>query len=153
MLPQTNSVQGRFPYELKLPVVGGSDGAGEVLEVGHEVTKWKKGDRVTTLFNPGHQSGALWGDAYRMGSLGCTIDGTFQQYAVYDEDWLVRLASNLSYVEGASLSNAAVTAWNALYGLKPLKPGEWVLVQGTGGVSMFATQVSTLPSLRPHRRP
>jgi NADPH:quinone reductase-like Zn-dependent oxidoreductase len=109
--------------------------------VGAGVTKWKRGDRVTTLFNPGHQSGALWGDAYRMGALGAALDGTFQQYAVFDEDWLVRLASNLSYLEGAVLSNAAVTAWNALYGGRSLKPGEWVLVQGTGGVSMFALQV------------
>ncbi|KPI39971.1 Zinc-type alcohol dehydrogenase-like protein [Cyphellophora attinorum] len=116
---------GGFPYQLNLPVVGGSDGAGEVLEVGAGVTKWRKGDR---------------GDAYRMGALGAALDGTFQQYAVFDEDWLVRLASNLSYLEGAVLSNAAVTAWNALYGGRSLRPGEWVLVQGTGGVSMFALQ-------------
>jgi NADPH:quinone reductase-like Zn-dependent oxidoreductase len=70
------------------------------------------------------------------------MNGTFQQYGVFEETGLVRLAANLSYLEGASLSDAAVTAWNALYGLKPLKPGEWVLVQGTGGVSLFAVQVS-----------
>lgn len=55
--------------------------------------------------------------------------------------WLVRLASNLSYLQGASLSDCGVTAWNALYGLKAVKPGEWVLTQGTGGVSLFAIQV------------
>jgi NADPH:quinone reductase-like Zn-dependent oxidoreductase len=125
-------------------VVGGSDGAGEVIEIGDGVTKWKRGDRVTAVFNPAHESGALSGDAERKGSLGATIDGALQQYAVFDENWLVRLANNLSYVEGGALSTAAVTAWNALYGLKPLKPGEWVLVQGTGGASMFAAQVSPL---------
>ncbi|KAK1758898.1 NAD(P)-binding protein [Echria macrotheca] len=131
---------GNFPFSLKLPVVGGSDGAGEVIDIGARVTRWKKGDRVATLFNPGHQSGPLSRDAFLQGGFGGTIDGTFQEYAVFEETALVRLAANLSYVEGASLSDAAVTAWNALYGLKPLKPGEWVLVQGTGGVSLFAAQ-------------
>ena len=70
------------------------------------------------------------------------MDGTFQQYGVFEETGLVRLAANLSYLEGASLSDAAVTAWNALYGLKQLKPGDWVLILGTGGVSLFALQVS-----------
>jgi NADPH:quinone reductase-like Zn-dependent oxidoreductase len=125
-------------------VVGGSDGAGEVLAVGSRVTKWKPGDRVATLFNPGHQTGPLSRAAFLQGGLGGTADGTFQRYGVFEESGLVRLASNLSYLEGASLSDAAVTAWNALYGLRPLKPGEWVLVQGTGGVSLFATQVCSL---------
>jgi NADPH:quinone reductase-like Zn-dependent oxidoreductase len=124
-----------------LPVVGGSDGAGEVIHVGPKVTKWKVGDRVATLFNPGHQAGPIDTYAYRIGGLGGTIDGSFQQYGVFDQSWLVRLASNLSFLEGASLSDAAVTAWNALYGMKPLKPGDWVLTQGTGGVSLFAVQV------------
>jgi NADPH:quinone reductase-like Zn-dependent oxidoreductase len=126
---------------MNLPVVAGSNGAGEVMEVGSKVTKWKKGDRVATLFNPGHQAGAMTTDAYNKGGLGGTIDGTFQEYGVFEETGIIRLAANLSFLEGATLSNAAVTAWNALYGLKPLKPGEWVLVQGTGGVSLFATQV------------
>ena len=122
--------------------MGGSDGAGEVIEIGSKVTKWKVGDRVATVFNPGHQSGPLTAEAYVKGGIGGTMEGTFQEYGVFEETGLVRLASNLSYIEGATLSDAAVTAWNALYGLKPLKPGEWVLVQGTGGVSLFAVQVS-----------
>jgi NADPH:quinone reductase-like Zn-dependent oxidoreductase len=109
--------------------------------VGSRVTKWKKGDRVATLFNPGHQAGPMTRDAFLKGGIGGTMDGTFQQYGVFEETGLVRLAANLSYLEGASLSDAAVTAWNALWGLKPLKPGDWVLVQGTGGVSLFALQV------------
>ncbi|KAL7908308.1 hypothetical protein GGI35DRAFT_57803 [Trichoderma velutinum] len=132
--------QGGFAFSLKLPVVGGSDGAGEVVAVGSKVTKWKKGDRVATLFNPGHQAGPLTADAYLKGGSGGTIDGVFQEYGVFEETWLVRVASNLSYLEGASLSDAGVTAWNALFGGKPLKPGDWVLTQGTGGVSLFAVQ-------------
>jgi NADPH:quinone reductase-like Zn-dependent oxidoreductase len=106
------------------------------------VTKFNIGDRVATLFNPGHQFGPLDGAAMLRGGVGGTEDGTFQEYGVYDETGVVRLASNLSYIEGATLSDAAVTAWNALYGGEALKPGDWVLVQGTGGVSLFAVQVS-----------
>lgn len=124
-----------------MPVVGGSDGAGEVVEVGSKVTKWKTGDRVTAVFNPGHQSGQMTVAALHNGSVGGSYDGTFQQYGVFEESWLVRLASNLSYLEGATLTDCGVTAWNALYGLKAVKPGEWVLTQGTGGVSLFAIQV------------
>ncbi|KAK1241040.1 hypothetical protein MKX08_001014 [Trichoderma sp. CBMAI-0020] len=80
-------------------------------------------------------------EAYDMGELGGTIDGTFQQYGTFQETWLISIAPKLSYLEVASLSNAAVTAWNALYGLKGLKVGEWILVQGTGGVSLFAVQI------------
>jgi NADPH:quinone reductase-like Zn-dependent oxidoreductase len=113
-----------------------------VVAVGSRVTEWKQGDRVATLFNPGHQHGPLTSSALARGAIGGTEEGTFQQYGVFDETGLVRLASNLSYVEGAVLSDAAVTAWNALYGNKPLRPGQWVLLQGTGGVSLFALQVS-----------
>jgi NADPH:quinone reductase-like Zn-dependent oxidoreductase len=134
--------QGDFPYSLNLPVVGGSDGAGEIIQVGSKVTKFKVGDRVATLFNPGHQNGPLDAAAKLRGGIGGTEDGTFQQYGVYDETGVVSLAKNLSYIEGATLSDAAVTAWNALYGGKPIKPGDWVLVEGTGGVSLFALQVS-----------
>ncbi|KAL7929504.1 NAD(P)-binding protein [Trichoderma chlorosporum] len=135
-----HGVLGTYIFHLHLLVVGGSDGAGEVIEVGPKVTKWKKGDRVTTLFNPGHQSGPMTRAIMRNGSIGGSFDGTWQQYGVYEETWLVRLASNLSYLEGASLSDCGLTAWNALYGLKAIKPGDWVLVQGTGGVSLLAIQ-------------
>jgi D-arabinose 1-dehydrogenase-like Zn-dependent alcohol dehydrogenase len=63
------------------------------------------------------------------------------QSGVFNQLGLVRAPGNLSYREASTLSCAAVTSWNALYGLKPLKPGETVLVLGTGGVSIFALQV------------
>lgn len=102
--------------------------------------QWKEGDRVLTLFNQAHQYGEL---TVRSGAtdLGGHIDGTLRQYAVFNENGLVRAPENLDWVEASTLSCAALTAWNALYGLKPLRPGEWVLVQGTGGVSLFALQV------------
>ncbi|KAI8631459.1 hypothetical protein F5Y19DRAFT_423813 [Xylariaceae sp. FL1651] len=131
--------KGQYPFATKFPVVAASDGAGEVLEVGSKVTRWKKGDRVVTLFNQGHQYGALDVAASTTG-VGGVVDGTLRQYAVYNEIGLVRAPKNLDYAEAATLTCAGVTSWNALYGLKTLKPGETVLVQGTGGVSLFALQ-------------
>jgi NADPH:quinone reductase-like Zn-dependent oxidoreductase len=121
-------------------VVPGSDGAGEVVEVGSKVTQFKKGDQVATLFNQGHQYGAVTIAASQTG-LGGVIDGTLREYGVFSASGLVKAAKNLNAIENSTLSCAALTAWNALYGLKPLKPGQVVLVQGTGGVSMFGLQV------------
>ena len=119
----------------------GSDGAGEVIEVGSKVAEFKKGDQVATLFNQGHQYGDI--DAHAAGTgLGGVIDGTLREYGVFNEQGLVKAPRNLDAREASTLSCAALTSWNALYGLKPLKPGQVVLVQGTGGVSIFALQVS-----------
>ncbi|KAK4119768.1 alcohol dehydrogenase-like protein [Parathielavia appendiculata] len=131
--------RGEYIFPLDLPVVGGSDGAGEIVAVGPKVTKWRPGDRVVTLFNQGHQSGPVDVKASRTG-LGGMLDGTLRQYGVFSQDGVVHMPKNLDYVEAATLTCAALTSWNALYGLKPLKKGETVLVQGTGGVSLFALQ-------------
>ena len=129
-----------YPFPLDLPVVPGSDGAGEVVEVGSKVSLFKKGDRVTTLFNQLHQYGPIDPLAANSG-LGGVVDGTLRQYGVFNENGLVQSPKNLNDLESSSLTCAALTSWNALYGLKPLLPGQVVLVQGTGGVSMFALQV------------
>lgn len=70
------------------------------------------------------------------------MDGTLREYAAFDEQGLVAMPSNLNFLEGSTLSCAALTAWNALYGLesRALKPGDTILTQGTGGVSIFALQ-------------
>jgi len=132
-----------YPFPIDLPVVPGSDGAGEVVEVGSKVKEFKKGDKVATLFNQGHQWGAIDEGAAQTG-LGGVLDGTLREYGVFTPAGLVRAPRNLDYLESSTLTCAALTSWNALYGLKPLKPGEVVLVQGTGGVSMFALQVCFL---------
>jgi len=129
-----------YPFPLDLPVAPGSDGAGEVVEVGSKVTKFKKGDKVVTLFNQGHQYGDIDIAASKTG-LGGVLDGTLRQYGVFHENGLLHAPKNLNYLEAATLTCAGLTSWNALYGLKPLKPGQTVLVQGTGGVSIFALQV------------
>ena len=129
-----------YPFPLDLPVVPGSDGAGEVVDVGPKVTEFKKGDKVATLFNQSHQFAEIDIPASQSG-LGGVIDGTLREYGVFNEKGLVKAAKNLSALENSTLTCAALTSWNALYGLKPLKPGQVVLVQGTGGVSMFGLQV------------
>jgi hypothetical protein len=126
-------------------VIPGSDGSGIVEAVGKRVTRFKTGDKVVTLFNQGHLAGSL--DAQSLNSgLGGVVDGTLREYGAFDEHGLVHMPKNLNWLEGSTLSCAAVTAWNALYGLesKALKPGDTVLTQGTGGVSMFALQVCRL---------
>ncbi|KAK9366598.1 zinc-type alcohol dehydrogenase [Lipomyces kononenkoae] len=131
--------KGTYPFASKYPVVPASDGAGEVVEVGSRVTAFKKGDTVVTLFNQGHQYGPVDPQAALTG-LGGAIDGTLRQYGVYNELGLVAAPRNLNALEASTLSCAALTSWNALYGLRPLQPGQIVLVQGTGGVSIFGLQ-------------
>ncbi|KAJ5757932.1 uncharacterized protein N7511_006626 [Penicillium nucicola] len=131
--------KGTYPFALRFPVVPGSDGAGEVVDVGSKVVEFKKGDPVATLFNQGHQFGEIDLQAAQTG-LGGVIDGTLREYAVFNEQGLVKAPRNLTALEASTLSCAALTSWNALYGLKPVKPGQVVLVQGTGGVSMFGLQ-------------
>ncbi|KAI2606788.1 NAD(P)-binding protein [Hypoxylon sp. NC1633] len=133
--------KGQYPFPLRFPVVPASDGSGEVVEVGSKVSKWKKGDRVVTLFNQGHQYGPV--DLISAGTgLGGALNGTLRQFAILNENGLVRTPKNLTHLEASTLSCAALTSWNALYGLKPLKPGETVLVQGSGGVSVFGLQLA-----------
>ncbi|KAJ5611406.1 hypothetical protein N7510_008125 [Penicillium lagena] len=134
-------LRGDYPFPLHLPVVPCSDGAGEVVAIGSKVKLWAKGDRVITLLSQAH----LYGPATpvsMVSGLGGSLDGTLRQYGAFNEQGLVRAPRNLTYREASTLVCAGVTSWNALYGLKPLRPGQWVLILGTGGVSVFALQFS-----------
>lgn len=126
---------------VKLPVVGVSDGAGKVVAIGSKVTEFSEGDNVIMAFYQGHQDGALT-QAARETDLGGKMDGCLRHYAVFPETGLVLAPSNLNPIEGATLPGAPLTSWNALYGIlsKALKPGEVVLTQGTGAVSLSAIQ-------------
>ncbi|EFQ88163.1 hypothetical protein PTT_16078 [Pyrenophora teres f. teres 0-1] len=141
--------KGKYPFPMKDNIIPGSDGAGTVESVGKHVTKFKPGDKVVTLFNQGHIAGSL--DAQSLGTgLGGALDGTLREYAVFSEQGLVHAPSNLNMLEASTLSCAALTAWNALYGLesRALKPGDTVLTQGTGGVSIFALQFAKAAGAR-----
>ncbi|KAF7861354.1 hypothetical protein EAF04_007919 [Stromatinia cepivora] len=130
---------GTFPFGFKEGVVPGSDGAGEVVAVGAKVTRFQKGSKVVTQFNQKHTYGSLTSKSIST-ALGGDIDGVLRQYGTFNEEGLVLMPESLDYVQASTLTGAGVTAWNALYGLKAVRPGQFVLTQGTGGVSLFAIQ-------------
>ncbi len=138
--------EGKYMRGLKLPLIPFSDGAGEVADIGPGVSRVHQGDRVAGIFMQNWLSGEVSPYVTRA-SLGGSVDGMLAQYVVLHEHGVTRIPSHLSYEEGATLPCAAVTAWNALTGWM-LKPGISVLVQGTGGVSMFALQFAKLAGAR-----
>ena len=109
--------------------------------------RFKPGDKVITLFNQGHIGGHL--DLVTVNSgLGGVLDGVLRNYGAFDQNGLVPMPEGLSFLEAATLPCAAVTAWNSLYGLERLTPGQWVLTQGTGGVSTFGVQFAKAAGAR-----
>jgi NADPH:quinone reductase-like Zn-dependent oxidoreductase len=104
-----------------------------------QVTRFQVGDRVHTLFTQGHFAGDFTPKLFSAG-LGGAKDGVFRRYGVFNEEGLIPIPEEISYEDAATLPCAAVTAWNALYGLRQLLPGDVVLTQGTGGVSLFVLQ-------------
>ena len=132
-------VEGTYNSRLKLPLVPFSDGAGEVVEVGEGVSRWKVGDRVCPIFMQGWVDGEL-DYSKSKSTLGGDLDGCLREYAAFNEAGLVRIPDHLSFEEAACLPCAGVTAWNALMVSGGLQKGDTVLCQGTGGVSLFALQ-------------
>lgn len=120
-----------------------SDGAGEVVDVGANVTRFRKGDRVMTSFFQGWIDGPLTFPAINT-SLGGAIDGVLSEYAVLSEEGLVRMPESLSYEEASTLPCAGVTAWHALVESGGIREGQSVLLLGTGGVSVFGLQIAKL---------
>lgn len=125
-----------------------ADAAGEVVELGPGATRVRVGDRVSVNFmrkwaggefDPGHVAGGL---------RGATADGVLSELLAIDTDELVPVPQHLTWEEAAALPCAGVTAWNALYGLRPLQPGQTVLVLGTGGVSVFGVQFARAAGAR-----
>jgi NADPH:quinone reductase-like Zn-dependent oxidoreductase len=124
-----------------------SDGAGEVVAVGKDVTGLKIGDRVATLFFPHWQSGGA--DPVKLsGALGAESGGVLTERFVSEATGLIKLPDGLSYAEAATLPCAALTAWNSLFEVGDLKPGQTVLLLGTGGVSIFALQFAKAAGAR-----
>ncbi|KAL6298062.1 NAD-P-binding protein [Sparassis latifolia] len=134
LVSRNNYPLGQIPH-----VVPCSDMAGEVVSVGDEVKGWSVGDRVCANFSVDHVHGPLT-DELKRTFLGGGIDGVLTEYKVLPAHCLVRIPDHLSYEEASTLPCAALTAYNALLGPVPIKGGDTVLVQGTGGVSIFALQ-------------
>ncbi|KAL8698650.1 MAG: hypothetical protein Q9201_006448 [Fulgogasparrea decipioides] len=141
--------KGAYPLPTIDSVVPVSDGAGTVEAIGPGVRRFKPGDRVVTLFDQGRIAGSPANKTENK-SLGGTTDGALRQYGAYDEEGLVAMPETLDFQQASTLSCAAVTAWNALYGLvgNMVKAGDTVLTQGTGGVSMFALQFAKAAGAR-----
>ena len=140
-------VKGIYNPKLRLPVIPFSDGAGVVEAVGEGVTRAKVGDRVTSLILPEWQSGDLTDALLRTG-LGGSVDGVLAEASVLPETGVVPIPEHLSFEEAATLPCAGLTAWNALVTSGGLKAGDVILVQGTGGVSLFALQFAKFSGAR-----
>lgn len=140
-------VRGHYDPRLKMPRIPLSDGAGEVVAVGAGVTRFKPGDRVVGLFLQNWQDGGP-SQAKSLGALGGDIDGLLADYVVLPEQGVTHFPAHLSYEEAATLPCAALTAWNALFHVAATKPGDTVVIQGTGGVSIFALQFAKLVGAR-----
>lgn len=136
-------VKGFYDPKLPLPRIPFSDGVGAVVAVGEGVTRVKVGDRIAGIFFQKWIGGELTPEIAQS-ALGGAIDGILAEYAVLHEDGLIHVPEHLTDEEAASLPCAAVTAWNALFHAGNLKAGDTVLVQGTGGVSIFALQFALL---------
>jgi len=121
-----------------------SDGAGEIIEKAPDVLRLKVGERVALTFNPDWIGGPFRASAGAIGRGSAALAGTMREEIVVHHSEAVVLPPHLSFDEGAALPCAAVTAWHALCGSAPLLPGMSVLLQGGGGVSVFALQLAKL---------
>src|SRR6266508_2658156 len=134
---------GSYRMPTKPNLIPLSDGAGEVADVGAGVTRVKVGARVAGCFFQRWIGGQPAADTHAS-ALGGGIDGMLRDYAVLEEDGVVKLPAGLSFEEGATLPCAAVTAWHALVEIGGIKAGDTVLVLGSGGVSIFALQFARM---------
>lgn len=135
-------VKGLYNPKMQLPRIPCSDAAGEVVAVGDGVTAWKPGNRAMSIFMQNWLAGPL-SSAKARGALGGDVEGVLADSVVLRQEGLVSIPDHLSFEEAATLPCAAVTAWNALAAAE-IKPGSTVLIQGTGGVSIFALQFARL---------
>ncbi len=140
-------VRGQYDRKLDFPRIPLSDGAGEVVETGAGVTTVKTGDRVIGLFSQNWLDGEPSAEKARH-ALGGDVDGMLAEYVALPEHGVLRFPVYLSDAEAATLPCAALTAWNALFESSRTRPGTSVLIQGTGGVSIFALQFAKLAGAR-----
>ncbi len=141
------TVKGGYGSRQKFPLIPVSDGAGMVEQVGANVTQFKPGDRVIGSFFEGWLGGEPTETKMRTG-LGGAVDGVLAEYRVFPAHALVRTPDHLSDAEAAALPCAGLTAWSAVVKLGNINPGQTVLTQGTGGVSIFALQFAKMSGAR-----
>jgi NADPH:quinone reductase-like Zn-dependent oxidoreductase len=132
---------------LPLPYVPASDACGEVVEIGEDVTRFKVGDRVTPIYTQGWYDGKPTLEMRTRRTLGAPLTGVLQEYVAVPAEDAVSVPADLSDGEAATLPIAALTAWSTLQE-GGVKPGDFVLIQGTGGVALFALQFAKLAGAR-----
>jgi NADPH:quinone reductase-like Zn-dependent oxidoreductase len=140
-------VRGTYRVPIRDNVIPLSDGAGEVVETGAGVTRVKVGDRVAGCFFQRWPGGESAADVHTS-ALGGGVDGMLADYALLEEDGVVKIPPHLSLEEGATLPCAGVTAWHAMMEHARLKAGDTILLQGTGGVSIFGLQFAHAMGIR-----
>ena len=142
------TVIGQYNPKYKLPLIPGSDAAGEVVSTGPGVSENKTGDRVMSCFALDWISGTPGIKQVRNSSLGGPLDGTLTELRVFPEKSLVRIPDFMTYEEASTLPCAGVTAWSALVTEAVVPPGSTIVVLGTGGVSIFALQIGKMLGAR-----
>ncbi|MWC28850.1 zinc-dependent alcohol dehydrogenase family protein [Paenibacillus sp. MMS18-CY102] len=136
-------IDGFYNPDLNTPLIPVSDGVGEVIALGEGATKFQLGERVSGIFTQSWKTGEATQQNW-VTTLGSPLDGLLVEYAVLPEEGLVRVPGYLSDAEAATLPCAGVTAWHAIVEEGKVKAGDTVVVQGTGGVSLFALQFAKL---------
>jgi NADPH:quinone reductase-like Zn-dependent oxidoreductase len=142
-----STVEDPAPRGFLYPRIPNSDGAGDVVATGSEVTRFKIGDRVCGIFFQSWIDGDI---THRdmQNALGGSLDGMLSQYKVLHEDGLVRTPDHLSDSEASTLPCAALTAWNSMVEKGRVTAGSTVLLLGTGGVSVIALQFCNMLGAR-----
>jgi NADPH:quinone reductase-like Zn-dependent oxidoreductase len=141
-------LHGQFPVGTRQTLVPVSDGAGEVVAKGAAVTRFHVGDRVAGIFFQNWISGPAPANAGQS-VLGSSLDGMLSQYVALDESGVVKIPATLSYEEASTLPCAGVTAWNGLFTRGRIQPGDYVLLEGTGGVSMLGLSLALADGAKP----
>lgn len=138
-MPREGSYVGMIPL---------SDGAGDVVEVGRDVTRLKVGDRVSMPPLLGWQGGPIQAE-FSFQNIGFDMDGTLCELASFPDYGVVKIPDCMSYAEAAALPCAGTSAWASLRGgVSPLAAGDTVLIQGTGGVATLALQFAKIAGAR-----
>ncbi|MGJ4997683.1 zinc-dependent alcohol dehydrogenase family protein [Bradyrhizobium sp. HKCCYLS3077] len=141
------TVRGGYGSRQKFPLVPLSDGAGIVEAAGEGVAAFTAGDRVIGSFFESWTGGEP-SETKMRAALGGAVDGTLTEYRIFPAHALVKTPAHLSDIEAACLPCAGVTAWSAVMKLGGIRPGQTVLTQGTGGVSIFALQIAKMAGAR-----
>lgn len=139
---------GNYLVNVDDPIIPCSDGAGEVLAVGPGVGRVQVGDRVAGAFFPYWHDGPTAPDKVRH-ALGGDIDGMLAEEVILHEDALAKIPASMTFIDAATMPCAGVTAWNAIFeSSNNIRPGDTVLLLGTGGVSVLGLQLARAAGLQ-----